>query len=399
MEKDNLFTALQKYSSRENYNPIENFTTELFAWILRNREEVSRSFVELIKEEFPNEKIDKILEASSKISWETQVKTENGIADLVGYVSGEGGEPLGAIVVEIKIWASGAKEQVDGYAKAIEKGKGWDGKVISILLSPGLGYQSQKCEVNLRWSCLWKRLNNLRNDRVVNQFLDYLEDQNLSPGRSYSYSVASTAPQVVGLINSCTNVCKNVCNVVKRVAKDEFQNIEDLCYEGIEYGYMGIRANVTNPVSILVSLWADSFSCGGAGMLKNSGGLAFCIAFYFEWRYKRYVTDETKDRLYEIFEDFSNCNKEWQVYVNKEEGKGECIWQFPYFIYMPFVDCVDWIKSKSKGSLLEDQISEDTLTRLYVEGLKIADELFGKIKDLNDREQPKITTMKKIPIP
>lgn len=388
MEKDNLFTALQKYSSRENYNPIENFTTELFAWILRNREEVSRSFVELVKEKFSIDNTAKkaILEASSTISWETQVKTEKGIADLVGYVRGKGGESLGALVVEIKIWASGAKGQVAGYAEAIEKGNGLKGKVISVLLSPGLWYQREDCDVNLRWSGLWKRLNKLRSDKVVNQFLDYLEDQNLSPGRSYSYSIASTAPQVVGLIYSCKSVAD-------RVAQDKFKNIEDLKYEGIEWGYMGIRANIKKPVSILVSLWADSSRCGGNGMLKHSGGLVFCIAFCFEWNYRRYVTDETKDFLRKIFTDFVVCHKEkeWQIYDNKEERKGKkCTWQWqlPYFIYMPFID---WIKSrKSRDDLMEDRISETALMELYKEGLSIADELFEKIKDFNEREQPKL---------
>lgn len=43
---DNLLVALQKYASRPNHNPIENFTTKAFAWLLRNDMASEKAFLE-----------------------------------------------------------------------------------------------------------------------------------------------------------------------------------------------------------------------------------------------------------------------------------------------------------------------------------------------------------------
>ena len=99
---DSLLNALQRYSSRPDYNPIENFTTEAFAWLLRNNQEAERAFLNLIEME----------RSPSLADWRTQVPCRAGIADIVGFSDG-----LPKVVVEVKVWASGDKDQVEGYAK------------------------------------------------------------------------------------------------------------------------------------------------------------------------------------------------------------------------------------------------------------------------------------------
>jgi hypothetical protein len=43
--KTNLLTALRKYRPRDNHDPLENFVTEAFAWLLINQPAFGRFYL------------------------------------------------------------------------------------------------------------------------------------------------------------------------------------------------------------------------------------------------------------------------------------------------------------------------------------------------------------------
>ena len=71
--KIDLLTSLRKYKVTDKRDPIENFMTEAFAWLLKNYESFSSFFVkEMI------EKLNSDITVSKKINWFTQ-KNFNGV--------------------------------------------------------------------------------------------------------------------------------------------------------------------------------------------------------------------------------------------------------------------------------------------------------------------------------
>lgn len=56
---DSLLTSLRKYHPRENTNPVENFITEAFAWLLRKDDELSHSLINHIAQKLSD--TDKVL--------------------------------------------------------------------------------------------------------------------------------------------------------------------------------------------------------------------------------------------------------------------------------------------------------------------------------------------------
>ena len=201
---DNLLVSLQKYASRPKFNPLENFTTEAFAWLLRNNTDALNAFLTLIaskiSEKASRQQNDgqnlKLLNLDielNEVRCETQVQLSSGIADLVLYL------PNSTIVVEIKVWASGSKDQVTSYATSLRE-QGHQ-NVISVFLAPGLPHQNEDADVTIRWADVYKALSEGKPDERRLEFLGYLDSQGLSPGLDLDCAAMIYAPEVYRFID------------------------------------------------------------------------------------------------------------------------------------------------------------------------------------------------------
>ena len=183
---DNLLVSLQKYAPRPKFNPLENFTTEAFAWLLRNNAGALNAFLTLIASKI-SEKSEKRQQKDNlnlkplnlnvdptEVRSETQVQLSSGIADLVLYL------PDSTIVVEIKVWASGSKDQVTNYAASLKEQK--YPNVITVFLAPGLPSQKEEADAIIRWADVYKVLSKGDPDERRLEFLGYLDSQGLAPG-------------------------------------------------------------------------------------------------------------------------------------------------------------------------------------------------------------------------
>ncbi len=199
LPSDNLLVSLQKYASRPNYNPLENFITEAFAWLLRNNSDALNAFLKLIDTKYP---LHFDFENQRLKRCETQFYLDSGIADLVLFF-----DPY-AIVVEIKVRAGGRQEQVEQYKESLHR-LGYP-NVVSVFLSPGFSYQSENADVCLRWSEVYKALAEGAMDDRRLEFLGFLDSQGLAPGLDLDCAAFAYAPKVYSTFNNLTGLWKRI---------------------------------------------------------------------------------------------------------------------------------------------------------------------------------------------
>lgn len=105
---DSLFVNLRKYRPRENTDPLENFVTEAFAWLLRRNPELNQYFVEKIAKKLAA--TDKAFTPPSEdISWSTQENYNGVLPDM------EAKWPGMTLVFEYKAWSELHPNQLENH--------------------------------------------------------------------------------------------------------------------------------------------------------------------------------------------------------------------------------------------------------------------------------------------
>jgi hypothetical protein len=172
---ENLLVNLRKYRPRENTDPLENFVTETFAWLLKSSDEVRDSVLSCI-----NEFLDTAVElpkGDCEIS--TQENFSNKYPDLVV------AWPECTWVFEHKVWSNLHKNQLKNYREYIESCTD-DHRIILITAK---AYQhGQNPDAALCWQDIYKCLSKLEqtlNDEklswAIGDFLTLLKTEGLGP--------------------------------------------------------------------------------------------------------------------------------------------------------------------------------------------------------------------------
>ena len=102
-----LFEALRRYSPRENRDPLENFITEGFAWILNKYTDFGKFFLQDLEEKL-NWSI-----GNYDCEWLTQENFDGKFPDMVCHFNGENK----AIIFEHKTWSRLHEDQLADYKK------------------------------------------------------------------------------------------------------------------------------------------------------------------------------------------------------------------------------------------------------------------------------------------
>ncbi len=231
---DNLLISLQKYSSRPNYNPLENFTTEAFAWLLRNNEHALKAFLNLLDQKLGKNCADntKLSDADPKtVHCETQVYLSGaGIADFVLYLG------FFTIVVEVKLWASGTNDQVKNYKKKLAENHP---NVISVFLAPGLRDQREIADIDIRWAEVYEAIKPFESEDRCAEFLGFLESQGLSPGLDLDCAAMIYAPEVYRIFSSLPQIWKRIANNLKAEIASPNNSFPVIFYHN-SWGRMGV---------------------------------------------------------------------------------------------------------------------------------------------------------------
>ncbi|HEY9804423.1 MAG TPA: hypothetical protein V6D25_29090 [Leptolyngbyaceae cyanobacterium] len=186
---DSLFSALRKYPKSQELDPIENFITEGFAWLLRNKELLAREFVDYLSQKLPD-----LLPVTKIIpEWKTQHNFPGGQIDMLADFG------QSALIFEHKIWSYLSPGQLDKYRDYASSNLKWSQGTKLILITGLTRQHEQNPDLAITWSDIYKFLKHWletkSDDSLVRDFIDMLAEENLGPAAPVSYeSIVSYLP-------------------------------------------------------------------------------------------------------------------------------------------------------------------------------------------------------------
>ncbi len=198
----NLLTSLRKYRPREGHDPLENFITEAFAWILKSYPDFSTVFVSYLLEKIPHATKD-----VEQLSWSTQENFNGFYPDMLCEM-GNGR----ALVFENKAWAKLHNSQLDNYRQYAENNYT---ESHIILITATSNQHVQNPDLALCWSDIyrfitdWLKQHNTEGHCIFKDFLELLRDEGMAPPAPIShesiqsyYSGIELTPQINSLLNT-----------------------------------------------------------------------------------------------------------------------------------------------------------------------------------------------------
>ncbi|MGB6013735.1 MAG: PD-(D/E)XK nuclease family protein, partial [Nodosilinea sp.] len=200
----NLLTSLRKYRPRENQDPLENFVTEAFAWLLKNNKNFSDFFLKKILMRLPTYS-GLNLQADFDCKWATQRNFGGIFPDMVAELSD------GTLLVfEHKVWAQLHPGQLASYKQFSNANYS---KSYLILITASESQHIQQPDLALCWRDIhiwiqeWIQVGEEKPEFIFQDFLNLLREEGLGPIAPVSYdAILSYFPardfkeQVVDLI-------------------------------------------------------------------------------------------------------------------------------------------------------------------------------------------------------
>ena len=213
-----LFEALRRYSPRENRDPLENFITEGFAWILNKYSDFGEFFLQYLEK-----KLDWSI-GNYKCEWLTQENFDGKFPDMVCHFNGENK----AIIFEHKTWSHLHKNQLATY-KEYAKENFDDYRIVLITATPQ--QHEQDPDLALCWSDICNLIKKSDNSELlIKDFQQLLKSVGLGPPAPISHSLTQYYYEAIDLKKNINNLItdfkKNINNLTERVKGREDQDKE-----------------------------------------------------------------------------------------------------------------------------------------------------------------------------
>lgn len=146
-----LLVSLRQYRPREGRDSLENFITEVFAWLLRNANGISETILARLQRAMPEGEDFDLPWDSEDIEWSTQARLGSRRADM------QVAWPGMVLIFEHKVWSGLGDDQIAGYRKlARQKFPAADVRVVAITASRH--QHSKAADANLCWSDIYETL-------------------------------------------------------------------------------------------------------------------------------------------------------------------------------------------------------------------------------------------------
>jgi len=205
---NDLLVSLRKYNTTAKKNPVENFITESFAWMLNNNKDFSITFLNYL-----SNKLD-IKENFETHSWKTQVNFNGFFPDLVCSYDNK------AFIFEIKAYSPLHDRQLENY-REYACNEFSDYKLI--LITANNTQHSQDPDLALCWKDIYKLIENFRNKYsegdffILDNFIKLLESEGLGPAAPISHESILyyfKSKNFVEQIKKIANFQKNVFSAI-----------------------------------------------------------------------------------------------------------------------------------------------------------------------------------------
>jgi hypothetical protein len=231
LSKTSLLTALRKYCPGDDRDPVENFVTEAFAWLLVNHPNFGRFFLDQIMTPLKLA----ALRPEIVISWSTQVNLGGKFPDLVARAGDI------AYVFEHKVAANLHQDQLHNYRWNAAREYG-EKHYKLILITKSVSQHEQNPDLALCWKNVhhwineWVRQPGYVDDFLFGDFCQLLEQEGLGPDAPVSHESMLAFLPAVGFED-------NVSHLVKRVSKHDWKSLlpeeVNIVFQPTQWGRVG----------------------------------------------------------------------------------------------------------------------------------------------------------------
>ena len=324
-----LFEALRRYSPRENRDPLENFITEGFAWILNKYSKFGEFFLQYLEEKLTWSVGDYNCE------WRTQEYFDGKYPDMVCYFNGENK----AIVFEHKTLKSDLHEdQLAKYKKyACEN---FDDYRI-VLITATRWQHKQDPHLALCWSDIyslisdWEKRGNSK--LLIKDFQKLLKSVGLGPPAPISHTSIWYYCKSYDVV---MDLQKNMSDLIKRVKVREDQkkewkkmikkdyNLDIPSQKGEKYDYYGriglellsVGGPDHGPGGIFVGILLDGKD-HETKLIDPVKGPDFCLIFSFSQSlHKSYPKKKNYKKLVAVLQKkVEQLNDGWEFYNHLDD--------------------------------------------------------------------------------
>ena len=355
MNPTGLLSALRKYRVRDNSDPIENFVTEAFAWLLKTDSNFSTYFLMTLHEKHSEDETD-----FQDAHWDTQCNWDKKFPDMVCTI-GEA-EAAFVYVFEHKVWSHLHQNQLANYrAYAEERYKGC---YKLILLTAHRGQHDQNPDEAICWSDVYTRIEGYlrkmgdtatRTDTpsiafIFSDFLNLLEELGLAPLGAFKHGeIACYSSNFRDRMNSFWEVVsaelnKSLFSGLDPESRAQILQCQDFHIEKQpdKWGRIGITLFRENRPSIFVGVIldvADHFIQYSTGKGPDcSIMLCFDEAFHSYRNSSDY--QNLTNQLSETF-DGSDAAEGWLAYDHLcDQNATRKNYNHPFYIRKPLVDVI-----------------------------------------------------------
>lgn len=146
-----LLVSLRQYRPREGRDSLENFVTEVFAWLLRNASGISEAVLERLQTAMPEGKGFDLPRDSEEVEWSTQSRLGSRRPDMQATWPGM------ALIFEHKVWFGLSDDQITGYRDLAHQ-EFPDAEVRVVAITASLHQHSKEADACLCWNDIYKTL-------------------------------------------------------------------------------------------------------------------------------------------------------------------------------------------------------------------------------------------------
>lgn len=332
---DSLFTSLRKYRPRENSDPLENFVTEAFAWLLRKSPELGRFIIDHISERLQAD--GKGFSCNGDVSWSTQENYDGCFPDMEARWQGM------TLVFEHKVDASLHDGQLERYRSFHEK----YGNDYRLILITRHHYQhAQNPDIALCWYEIYSLIksyieSNITNDSswVFQDFLHLLKVEGLAPAAPISHTAISLYQEAIGLQSQLVGLISRLSTHIWPMPNNYVSEIKN------KEGVIGIQFNRKNSDTGHVS-WTPGvfigFVINGSDHQINEhlkDGLKMCLNLSIGEKFHKLYSDwpEYTDLVKQMAEGVKSSKHSWVLYNHIEHTKPANAWH-PLYITYPLLE-------------------------------------------------------------
>ena len=332
--ENNLLTALRKYRPREGKDPLENFTTEAYGWILKNYPEYSNFFLSKLSAQLNF--IDKI----SNPIWNTQVNFNGFFPDMVCKFENK------AFVFENKAWSPLHENQLENYRSYAKEN--FDNHKL-ILITANTSQHSQNPDLAICWSNIhtwiteWLNVIDKRSTSdlfIFKSFLNLLEDEGMGPAAPLSHESILYYYHSKNFLQNTRDLTVRVFNKNEIIFKELINSEEFKYIHRDDWGRIGIEFFDPWRPGIFIGIMAEWEAHATKPILgKNSPDFTIILSFDEDLHYKYQANTDYIGLVEHLKIEINSLNTGWELYNHLKDDSVEekNIWH-PIHIRKPMLD-------------------------------------------------------------